>query len=64
METRTYYFPATRMFVHIMNHITRRVGCSIGDIHRVGDKYLAVNITTLKHEFTTIERILHTYDLM
>lgn len=63
METRTYYFPANRIGRYILNYLIERVGCAIGDIHKVADS-LAVPITTPKRDVTKVERILQMYDLM
>ena len=62
METRTYYFPANRIGRHILNYLIDRVGCSIGDIHKVADT-LAVPITVQKKDIIRVERILQMYDL-
>lgn len=63
METRTYYFPSNRIGRYILNYLVARVGCSIGEIHRVSNT-LAVPITVLKRDVVKIERILQMYDLM
>lgn len=63
METRTYYFPSNRIGRYILNYLIARVGCSIGEIHRVSNT-LAVPITVLKRDVVKIERILQMYDLM
>ena len=63
METRIYYFPANRIGRYILNYLIDRVGCSIGDIHRVADN-LAVPITVPKRDVVRVERILQMYDLM
>ena len=62
METRTYYFPANRIGRHILNYLIDRVGCSIGDIHKVADT-LAVPITVQKKDIIRVERILQMYNL-
>lgn len=63
METRTYYFPANRIGRYILNYLIERVGCSIGNIHKVADS-IAVPITTQKRDITKVEHILQMYDLM
>ena len=62
METRTYYFPSTRIGRHILNYLIERVGCSIGDIRKVTD-VLAVPITLNQRDVVKVERILQTFDL-
>jgi len=63
METRTYYFPANRVGRYILNYLIERVGCSVGEIHKVADN-LAVPITVVKRDITKVEHILQMYDLM
>ena len=63
MIERTYYFPATRIGRYILNYLIKRVGCSIGEIHKVAGS-LAVPITVQKKDVTKVERILQMYDLM
>ena len=63
IETRTYYFPSNRIGRYILNYLIERVGCSIGEIHKVADT-LAVPITTPKRDVVKVERILQMYDLM
>lgn len=63
METRTYYFPSNRIGRYILNYLIERIGCSIGEIHKVADS-IAVPITTTKRDIIKVERILQMYDLM
>lgn len=63
MEERTYYFPANQIGRHILNYLVERVGCSIGEIHKVKDN-LAVPITVSKKDITKVERILKMYDIL
>lgn len=63
METRTVYFPANRVGRYILNYLIERVGCSVGEIHKVSDT-IAVPITVAKRDITKVERILRMYDLM
>ena len=63
METRTYYVPANRIGHYILNYLIARVGCSVGDIHKVADT-LAVPITVQKKDVNKVERILQMYDLI
>ena len=63
METRTYYFPKNQIGRHVLNYLITRVECSVGEIRPVAD-HIAVSITTLKRNITTVERILQMYDLM
>ena len=63
METRTYYFPSNRIGRYILNYLIARVGCSIGDIHKVAD-ILAVPITVQKKDINKVERILQMYNLI
>lgn len=63
METRTYYFPFNKIGRYILNQIIDRVGCSVGDIHKVADA-MAVPITLPKREVSKVEGILQMYNLM
>ena len=63
MIERTYYFPANRIGRYILNYLIERVGCSVGDIHKVADN-LVVPITVAKRDIVKVERILQMYDLM
>lgn len=63
METRTYYIPANKIGRYLLNHLVDKVGCSVGNIRRVGTA-LAVVITTTKRDMQKVERILQMYDLM
>jgi len=63
METRTYYFPANRIGRYILNYLIERVGCAVGDIHKVADS-IAVPITVQKRDIMKVERILQMYNLM
>ena len=63
METRTYYVPANRIGLYLINHMVERIGCSIGDIRKVNDT-LAVSVTTVKRDISKVERILKFYDLI
>ena len=63
MVERTYYFPADQIGRYILNYIIERVGCAIGDIHRVAD-FLAVPISARKSDVSKIENILKMYELM
>ena len=63
METRTYYFPSNRIGRYILNYLIERIGCSVGDIHKVADT-IAVPITVQKKDVVKVERILQMYDLI
>lgn len=63
METKTYYFPRTRVGRYILNYLIENVGCSVGDIRKVADT-LAVPITVPKRDINKVERILKMYNLM
>ena len=63
MIERTYYFPANRIGRYILNYLIERIGCSIGDIHKVAGN-LAVPITVAKRDVVKVERILQMYDLI
>ncbi len=63
MITRTYYFPANLFGRDLINKIIARVGCSIGDVHKVCD-LIAVSMTMPRREVETVERVLQTYDLI
>ena len=63
METRTYYFPYNRIGRYILNYLISRVGCSIGNIHKVAET-MAVSITTSKRDVVKVERILQMYNLI
>lgn len=63
METKTYYFPRNRFGRYILNYLIERVGCSVGDIRKVGDT-LAVPITAPVRDVPKLERILKRYNLM
>ena len=63
METRTYYVPANRIGRYLLNYMVERIGCSIGNIHKVNET-LAVVVTTQKKDVAKVERILQMYDLM
>ena len=63
MVERTYYFPADKIGRYIINCIVDRVGCAIGDIHKVAD-HLAVPITVRASDLVRGERIMKMYDLM
>lgn len=63
MTTRTYYFPKTRIGVHVLNYIVERIGCSVGEIKRTADA-LRVPITCNDEDVKKIERTLKTYGMM
>lgn len=63
MITRTIYVPANHFGRNILAHIWERVGCSMGEIHKV-DNVLRVPITLPEREVVRLERILQKYGLM
>lgn len=63
METKTIYVPANRIGMYILNYLFERVGCSFGELRRVGNT-IAAPITLPKRDVYKLEKILTLYDLM
>ena len=65
MTTRTYYLPKSRIAVHLINYIIRRVECSVGEL-KVNQKAdtIRVPFTCKEADVAKIENILKRYGMM
>jgi len=65
MTTRIYYIPRDSLGKYVINVIVQRVGCSIGDLRiNYNSNTMKVPITCNDKDFSRIERILRSYDLI